>query len=343
MAPLHNKYDKKELRENLMASGEEFVTLSFYKYHKILNVPLFRDHLYTEWEKMGVLGRIYVASEGINAQLAVPNARWKYFQDHIGDITFLEQVHLNVAIEQTPSFFKLTIKAKDKILADGLNDFSFDPGKSGDHLDAQSFNELCSKDDTILIDMRNHYEHEVGHFDGAVTPDVDTFRASLPIIEEMFEGDKEKDVVMYCTGGIRCEKASAWFKHRGFKSVYQLKGGIIEYARQVKEQNLDNKFIGKNFVFDERLGERITEDVIAQCHQCGASSDRHTNCEQEGCHLLFIQCEDCAKKMQGCCSTDCLEIHQLPEEEQKEIRAKLGKNKDNIYRKGRSDKLPFKK
>jgi len=237
----------------------------------------------------------------------------------------------------------LAIKVKDKIVADGLNDFSFNPGDSGTHLDAEKFNQLTSQDDTIVIDMRNHYESEVGHFKDALTPDVDTFRESLPIVEEMIEGDRDKNIVMYCTGGIRCEKASAWFKHRGFEKVYQLKGGIIEYARQVKANELENKFVGKNFVFDERLGERISDEVIANCHQCGNPSDRHTNCVQEGCHLLFIQCDDCAAKMENTCSDECLSITKLPEEEQKELRIKLGKNKRNVYRKGRSEKLPFKK
>jgi len=298
--------------------------------------------MYIEWEKMNVWGRIYVASEGINAQISVPKSNWDYFTEHIGDITFLENVHLNIAIEQNLSFYKLAIKVKDKIVADGLDDFSFDPSDSGEHLDAEKFNKLTAQDDTIVIDMRNHYESEVGHFKGAITPDVDTFRESLPIVEEMIEGDREKNIVMYCTGGIRCEKASAWFKHRGFDKVYQLEGGIIEYARQVKAQELENKFIGKNFVFDERLGERISEEVISNCHQCGKPSDRHTNCVQEGCHLLFIQCEDCAAKMENTCSDECHSITKLPEEEQKELRIKLGKNKRNVYRKGRSDKLPFK-
>jgi len=238
VAQLHNKYDKETLKKKALESTEERVTLSFYKYYQIGNVPLFRDHMYIEWEKMKVWGRIYVASEGINAQISVPKSNWQYFTEHIGDITFLENVHLNIAIEQDLSFYKLAIKVKDKIVADGLDDFSFDPGNSGEHLDAEKFNELTAQDDTIVIDMRNHYESEVGHFKGAITPDVDTFRESLPIVEEMIEGDRDKNIVMYCTGGIRCEKASAWFKHRGFDKVYQLEGGIIEYARQVKAKEI---------------------------------------------------------------------------------------------------------
>lgn len=147
---------------------------------------------------------------------------------------------------------------------------------------------------------------------------------------------------MYCTGGIRCEKASAYYKHKGFKNVYQLEGGIIEYTRQVNNLNLENKFFGKNFVFDHRRGERITDDVIANCHQCGSPCDNHVNCANEACHLLFIQCDACAEAMNNCCSVDCKEIHELPFEEQKKLRkGKVVSNK--IFKKGRSEVLKYKK
>ena len=147
---------------------------------------------------------------------------------------------------------------------------------------------------------------------------------------------------MYCTGGIRCEKASAYFKHQGFKNVYQLEGGIIEYTRQIKEEGIPSKFIGKNFVFDHRLGERITNDIIAQCHQCGKPCDNHTNCANDACHLLFIQCDECKAAMENCCSTECLDIIHLPVDEQKRIRK--GRQVGNkVFRKGKSDALLFKK
>jgi UPF0176 protein len=150
-----------------------------------------------------------------------------------------------------------------------------------------------------------------------------------------------KNLVMYCTGGIRCEKASAYYKHQGFKNVFQLEGGIINYAKQIKEEGLESKFIGKNFVFDHRLGERITDDIVSQCHQCGAPCDVHTNCANEGCHLLFIQCDSCKSKMEGCCSTECVDVIHLPEEEQKTIRRGI-KNGNMIFKKGKSPVLTFK-
>src|SRR5690606_36202239 len=264
-------------------------------------------------------------------------------KSHLDGISFLKGVRLNIAIEQdNKSFLKLKIKVRDKIVADGLNDDTFDVTNKGVHVNAKQFNELLEDQNTILVDMRNHYESEIGHFKNAITPDVDTFRESLPIIEEDLKAHKEdKNLVMYCTGGIRCEKASAYYKHKGFKRVYQLEGGIIEYARQVEEQGLENKFYGKNFVFDHRRGERISEHIISRCHQCGEPCDTHTNCENQACHLLFIQCESCAEKMENCCSVECVEIIHLPEEEQKRLRKGIP-NSNKIFKKGRSEKLKFK-
>ena len=252
-------------------------------------------------------------------------------------------MRLNFAVEDDgKSFYKLKLKVRDKILADGLNDTSFDVSNKGQHLTAKEWNSMMENGDVILVDMRNHYESEVGHFQGAMTPDVDTFRGSLNVIDELLEEYKDKNIMMYCTGGIRCEKASAWYKHRGYKNVYQLDGGIIKYAHEVQDQNLDVKYRGKNFVFDDRLGERISNEVIAHCHQCGAPCDEHTNCLNVGCNLLFIQCESCKKKMQNTCSDECKEIIQLPEEEQRARRAGIKPGR-KVFKKGRSEKLAFMK
>ncbi len=316
MAKLHNHINKEELKEKMLNDPRKRITLSFYQYAHILNPSFFRNHLYLKLSEQEVFGRIYIASEGINGQISVPESKFDALKSLFGDIDFLSKIRLNIAIDDDgKSFYVLKIKVKDKIVADGLSDNDFDVTDKGVHLNAKEFNELTNQENTILLDMRNHYESEVGHFKGAITPDVETFRESLPIIEKLLENDKDKNLVMYCTGGIRCEKASAYYKHKGFKNVYQLEGGIIEYARQVKTQNLQNKFIGKNFVFDDRLGERISEDIIAKCHQCGNPSDHHLNCTNDACHILFIQCESCAQKFDHCCSNKCKEFKQLPEEE----------------------------
>jgi UPF0176 protein len=312
--------------------------MSFYKYANIANPQLFRDHLFYHWSFLGVLGRIYVANEGINAQLSIPTENLESFNKELSNVTFLDGVRLNYAVDDDgKSFFKLAIKVKHKIVADGLNDDLFDVSDPGDYLDVERFNTLTDDKSTVLIDMRNHYESEVGRFEGAWCPDVDTFREQLPLVVEELAGQKDKKVVMYCTGGIRCEKASAYLKYKGFKDVHHLEGGIIRYAREAKENKLTNKFIGKNFVFDERLSERITKDVIAKCHQCNASFDNHSNCKNKACNLLFIQCPKCRDQYAGTCSVRCQTIASLPEEEQRELRR--GKDRGvRIFSKGRFTK-----
>jgi UPF0176 protein len=340
---LYNRIDGRVLKEKMRSTGEKRVTISFYKYHHILNPPDFRNELYVNLENLGVLGRVYIANEGINAQISVPRENLDSFRNYLYSIQFLNNVRLNVAVQDDgKSFFKLKILVRKKIVADGLDDKSFDVTNTGVHVNASEFNKLAEQDDTIIVDMRNHYESEVGHFKGALCPDVDTFREELQIIEDIMNEQKNKKLLMYCTGGIRCEKASAWMKHLGFENVFQLNGGIIKYAEEVKAQGLENKFIGKNFVFDERLGERITNDIIAVCHQCGTPCDDHTNCKNDGCHLLFIQCKTCAEKYHGCCSAECSEIMTLPAEKQKEIRKGINKGRQ-VFKKGRSQKIQHKK
>ena len=341
---LYNKLSAKERAELIEKAGKERLTLSFYAYAQIGNPQQLRDDLFIKWDSLDVLGRIYVAQEGINAQLSLPADNFEAFKNHLDSIPFLKGIRLNIAIEQdNMSFLKLKVKVRDKIVADGLNDDTFDVTNKGVHLSAKDFNEMLSNPNTVCVDMRNHYESEIGHFDGAVTPDVDTFRESLDIIEaDLREHKEEKNLLMYCTGGIRCEKAIAYYKHKGFKNVYQLEGGIIEYTRQVNAEGIENKFIGKNFVFDDRRAEKISDHVIAKCHQCGNPFDVHTNCANDACHLLFLQCDTCKEEMNNCCSTTCKDIHAMPFEEQKELRKGQG-NSNDIFKKGRADHLPYKK
>ena len=340
---LYNKLSAEERAKIIDENSQERITLSFYKYFNLGNPSLFRDHLFIAFSKLDVLGRIYVASEGINAQLSVPKENLETFKKSISEILPLNDIRLNIALEHySKSFLKLTIKIKEKIVADGLNEKTFDVTKIGEHLDAKRFNQMLDDKNTICIDMRNHYESEIGFFKGAIKPDVDTFRESLETIDmELEKNGKEKNYLMYCTGGIRCEKASAYLKHKGIKNVFQLEGGIIEYTRQVSGNDLKNHFIGKNFVFDERRGERISDDIVSNCHQCGKPCDSHINCINESCHLLFIQCDNCKEKMNSCCSNECMEIIELSFEEQKSLR-KGKHNSNKIFKKGRSAKLKFK-
>ncbi len=335
MSVLHNRVSQKELKELLYLEAEPCITLSFYKYFFIEEPQQFRDNLYKDLAGIKVFGRIYIAREGINAQISIPRNNFEAFKIYLYSIEQLNNVRLNVAVDDDgKSFWVLKIKVREKIVADGIVDPSFDMANRGRYVNAEEFNMLTDDPDTIVVDMRNHYEYEIGHFKNAVELPSDTFREQLPMSADMLEKDKDKNIIMYCTGGIRCEKASAYLLHRGFKNVFHLEGGIINYANSIKDKNINNKFQGKNFVFDDRLGERISEEIIAVWHQCGKPADTHTNCRNEACHLLFIQCKDCAEQYSGCCSKECLEVYNLPEEEQK-LRRKGKKSDTMIFNKSR--------
>jgi len=327
MSILVNRTDKNVLKQRLKEEKIRRKTISFYRYVQIPEPNELRDQLYKSWSELNCFGRIYLAKEGINAQMSVPEENWDAFVEQVFSLPYFKDVPFKHAVDGNgKSFYKLIVKVRDKIVADGIDDENFDPANTGSYLNAQEFNKAVEDEKTIVIDMRNHYESEVGRFDRAFCPDADTFREELPLVIDHLKGQEDKKIVMYCTGGIRCEKASAYFKHKGFNDVHHLKGGIIQYAQEIKEQNLESKFKGVNFVFDERIGERITEDVLSECHQCGKPCDTHVNCKNDDCHLLFIQCEECAEKMNGCCTPECVTIAALPIEEQRELRKGRVKN-----------------
>lgn len=340
MSVLHNRISNKELKEKLYEENFPRTTISFYQYFTIQDPLAFRDELYKAWNHLQVFGRIYIATEGINAQISVPTHLFEDFKTYLYSIKGLEGLRLNIAVNDNgKSFWVLRIKQRSKIVADGIEDASFSMENKGKYVNALQMNELISSPETIVIDMRNHYEYEVGHFVNAIEIPSDTFREQLPMAADMMKDKKDKNIIMYCTGGIRCEKASAYMLHHGFKNVFHLEGGIINYANQIKEEGLESQFKGKNFVFDDRLGEKITEDIISKCHQCGAPCDTHTNCKNDGCHLLFIQCPSCAETYAGCCTQACTDIVHLPEEKQIELRKGIDKGQQ-IFNKSKQRLRP---
>lgn len=328
MPVLHNRISNEELKARMLAETEPRITISFYKYFNINDPQTFRDEMYVIFLELNVFGRIYIAQEGINAQISVPESNFEQFKETLYNFSpELDGLRLNIAIDDDgKSFWVLKMKVRSKIVADGIDDPDFNPSHIGTYLKADQVNEMMERGDTIFVDMRNHYEYEVGHFENALEVPSDTFREQLPMAVEMLKDHRDKNIVMYCTGGIRCEKASAYLRHKGFENVYHVEGGVIEYARKAKQHELPLKFIGKNFVFDERLGERITADIISNCHQCGKPCDTHTNCNNDGCHLLFIQCDECKAKYDGCCCENCVHEFHLPIEVQRALR--VGREND---------------
>lgn len=337
---LYNHLTSDELRELLYLETTPRTTLSFYHYFHIDNPRELRDLMYKAMRELNVFGRIYLAHEGINAQASVPSDNFEAFKAYLYSIPELNGIRINIAVDDDgKSFWVLKIKVREKIVADGINDPAFDMNNRGRYVTAEQFNQLTEDPEVVVIDMRNHYEYEVGHFENALEVPSDTFREQLPMAVEMMQDKKDKNIIMYCTGGIRCEKASAWMLHQGFKNVFHLEGGIINYANKIKEQGLENKFKGKNFVFDNRLGEQVGEEIISKCHQCGKPSDTHVNCANSGCHLLFLQCDECRTKFENCCSIECQEVIHLPEDEQRELRKGIVKGA-NIFNKSKARLKP---
>jgi len=320
MTELYNKKNKEELIKDLNSESFNRVTVSFYKYIKLKNLIELRNLLYIDWKNLGVLGRIYISKEGINAQISVPEKKLEDFRNYLDQYSYFKDIPFKIAVEENISFYKLIIKIKKEIVAYGITTNEYNIDKTGTHLNAKEFNEMMSDSNSVIVDMRNHYESEVGKFEKAICPDVDTSKELLPETKKILEKHKDDNIMLYCTGGIRCEKASSYLIKNKFKKVFQLNGGIINYAKQIKAQNLESKFKGKNFVFDERLGERITSDILSNCHQCDEKCDDHINCENNACHLLFIQCDKCANKFNNCCSEECKKIKSMPIEKQRKLR-----------------------
>ncbi len=317
MTLLRNHLCKEDCLKRVAAETFERTTLSFYRYVKVEHPKAFRDDLFREWSELGVLGRIYVAREGINAQISVPSPRLEEFRAALDSHPELKDMHLNIAIEQQESFWKLSIKVKHQIVADGLAEDSYDLSQVGNHLNPEEFHAALEDPEAIAVDFRNFYESRIGRFEGAICPDSDTFKEELPMVADLLASKKDKKLLLYCTGGIRCEKASAYLKNQGFTNVNQLRGGIITYVQTLKSKGIEPKFLGQNYVFDERISERVTQDVLTECDQCLSSWDLYTNCSNAACNLLFIQCPACAEKMEGACTPECLAIVHLPEEERK--------------------------
>jgi len=319
---LYNQKNKAQLIDDLKNEDFERITLSFYKYIELKELNKLRNNLFLEWNKMNILGRIYIAKEGINAQLSIPESNIELFKQSLNKIIFLKEMPFKFAIQEGISFLKLTIKIKKEIVAYKIPENEYDMSKIGKHLNYKEYNKAIENGATI-VDMRNYYEGEVGKFKGAIIPDVDTSMELLPEVKKLLNGQENNKILLYCTGGIRCEKASSYLIHHGFKNVNQLNGGIIKYANDIQKNKIKSKFIGKNFVFDHRLGERITDDIISNCHQCKNPSDHHTNCINQACHILFIQCNKCLNEYNNCCSKECADFIKLPQEKQ----SKLFKNK----------------
>ncbi|MEK7183623.1 MAG: rhodanese-related sulfurtransferase [Patescibacteria group bacterium] len=320
MRQLANHLNHEQALKKIAAEPFARQTISFYRYVQIDNPAELRDQLFTAWSELGVLGRVYLSQEGINAQISVPQPEVETFRKLIDASPLFTGVEFKYAIEEpATSFWKLIIKVRKQIVADDLDPGSYDLASVGTHLNAKEFNQAIDQG-ALVVDMRNKYESDIGHFENAVKPSSQTFGDELQEVIKLLDDKKNEKVLLYCTGGIRCEKASAFLKHNGFNDVSQLYGGIINYKHEIEQAGLESKFKGKNFVFDGRMAEAVTSDVLGKCFNCKNAADTYDNCSSDLCHALFIQCADCKKSMLGACSMECRAIAALPLEERKVVR-----------------------
>ena len=310
-----NKKSREELVKELKEENKDRVVISFYKYTHIEDVSKVRDYLYERAGELGCMGRIYIAGEGINAQISIPTKNQNDFEKLIDSIKEFADVKFNTAVagHDQQSFVKLIVREKAKIVADGIKDKTFDSSKTGGYIDAVEMNKIIEEKTATVLDIRNVYESEIGRFQDAKIMKVDTFKEQISNLCNQFSDLKDEKIVLYCTGGIRCEKASAWMKHNGFKHVHHLKQGIIGYAKQVKKLGLENKFLGKNFVFDDRRAEKISDDILSKCHICKKKPcDDYTDCKNHSCDIMFICCEGCMERKRGYCSYVCMAFDAFP-------------------------------
>jgi UPF0176 protein len=311
-----NILGKEELIAKVEAESFSRTPVSFYRYVIIESLDEFRNALYKQWSCLGVLGRVYVSKEGINAQISVPTPNMDAFRAAVDSLDVFKDVPFKIGLRSDGiPFWKLTIKAREYILADGLDHGEYDVTNVGKHLSAIEFNNAMDEG-AVVVDMRNNYESAIGHFDEAICVDVETFKEQLPVVLDELSGKEDEKILLYCTGGIRCEKTSAYLKHHGFNDVNQLHGGIIDYKHQIDAQNIPSKYKGVNFVFDGREAEVITDDVLGNCYQCNSSANTPVNCSNMTCNVLFIQCGECNNEFKGACSEECKVFSETPIEEQ---------------------------
>lgn len=274
----------------------------YYCYTPIVDPELFREEHHLFCLELGLRGRIIIAAEGINGTVSgTKEACEKYMAVLKADSRF-QSIEFKVEEYDKHAFAKLHVRVKDEIVHSGL--MHINPNQqTGIHLEPDEFKKMKNEKDVVLLDVRSNYEHHVGKFKNAVTLDIENFRDFPEKIKEL-ERYKNKKIITYCTGGIKCEKASAYLLEQGFENVYQLHGGIIKYG--LEEGGED--FEGKCYVFDNRITVDVNEvnpTVLSTCYICGTTCDRMINCANSECNLHAPVCETCGWEMDGACSEKC--------------------------------------
>ncbi|MBI5727866.1 MAG: rhodanese-related sulfurtransferase [Ignavibacteriales bacterium] len=286
-----------------MENGKEFRLLSFYKYVQVADPAELQGTLLQYCMDRGIRGKIYVAGEGINGNVSATIEKTHAFKQFLrsdkrfSDVLFKEDVTRNFVHP------KMFVRIKKELVNLGLSKISLANG--GKRLSPEKLLDFYSSGkEFVIIDTRNTYESRIGHFKNALTPEMTNFREWEKVVDKL-EDYKDKTVVTYCTGGIRCEKASAYMVERGFSDVYQLDGGIITYVKQLP----DTVWEGGVFVFDDRkaLEPNTREELkyTAACQHCGKPTVHYINCHNLDCDKIIVCCHNCTEEHQYCCSEDC--------------------------------------
>jgi len=279
-----------------------YQVILYYKFNPVENPENFAKRHKHFCKETGLKGRIYISEEGINGTAAGTQEQIERYKKYLTSIPGFEDTEFKTDEADFIPFPKLTCKVRDEIVSLHIEDV--DPQKGGEYLEPAEWKETIeNEEDYVMIDVRNDYETKIGHFDGALTPNVKNFY-DFPGWLEKADIPKDKKVLMYCTGGIRCEKFSVVMKQKGWEDVNQLHGGILRYAKEEGGKH----FKGKCFVFDDRLVVPVDEsnlEPIARCEITGKPADSYINCANMECNKLFVCSEEGAKKMEGCCSEVC--------------------------------------
>ncbi|MGG3279554.1 rhodanese-related sulfurtransferase [Paenibacillus solani] len=293
-----------------MSEQQKYQILLYYKFVQIPDPEMFKNEHLQYCKDLGLKGRILVASEGINGTVSgTIEQTEQYMRDMHANPLFADMV-FKIDPSEGHAFKKMFVRHREELVTFRVED-ELDPNViSGTRLSPQEFYETLQRDDVIVIDGRNDYEYDIGHFRNAIRPEVQSFREFPEWIRENLSEHKDKTILTYCTGGIRCEKLTGFMLKEGFNDVAQLEGGIVTYGKDPEVQG--RLFDGKCYVFDERISVPINqtdEDVIVgKCHHCGKPEDRYINCDNDACHLQHVCCEECEELHNSCCSAECEEI-----------------------------------
>ena len=282
----------------------------FYKYVNIDDVKKIADWQRALCTKLELTGRIVLAQEGINATLGGQDDSIKEYIKEMNNHSIFDKIDFKFSDGiGSEGFPKLKIWIRNEICNLGLDTKEYSPKNGGKHLKPEEADQLLRNkpEDLIIFDARNKFEADVGRFTDAIIPNIRYFRELPQYIDENLEQFKDKQVLMYCTGGIRCERATTYLKSKGIaKEVYQIEGGIHRYV----EKFPDGFFRGKNYVFDNRVTVRINDDILGKCYICDKSNDDFTNCMNALCNLHYICCTECKVHYEGTCSRECQKLIQ---------------------------------